>query len=208
MGQFQVLFSGEVVEGAQEAQVRMNLSHRFGLDDRKIGQLFSGRTVVIESGMERDRAYVLQKELIDLGAVVRVKDLTPEAERGPKMDARDYKGDNDHHADYTLNDITAAHIECPRCGHLQLDTPACARCGIDMASASTQKREEDRRIERQVRQLHNDSGGPSGAAGARRTASRSTRSTRRPGQHSAGGGSRGRKAPRRGLLSRLGFGRG
>lgn len=205
MGQFQVLFSGEVVEGAQEAQVRINLSHRFGLDDRKVGQLFSGRTVVIESGLEMDRAYVLQKELIDLGAVVRVKDLTPEAEREPKMDARDYKGDNDHHADYTLNDITAAHIECPRCGHLQLDTSACARCGIDMASASTQKREEDRRIERQIRQLHND---PSGPASGRRTASRSTRSTRRAGQRGARDGGRRRKAPRRGLLSRLGFGRG
>lgn len=205
MGQFQVLFSGEVVEGAQEQQVRTNLSHKFGLDDRKVGQLFSGRTVVIESGMEMDQAYDLQKELIDLGAVVRVKDLTPESERQQKVDARDYKADAPH-ADYTLNDITAAHIECPRCGHLQLDAPNCGRCGIDMASASSEKRKEDRRIARQIRMLNS----APATADARSTGSvnPSKRSPDRREIRTEADRSRRRQAPRKGLLSRLGFGRG
>jgi hypothetical protein len=208
MGQCQVLFSGEVVEGAQEAQVRMNLARRFGLDERKVGQLFSGRTVVIESGMEVDQANVLQKELSDLGAVVRVKDLTPEDQREPKVDARDYKADS-HHVDYTLNDITAAHIECPRCGHLQLDAPNCGRCGIDMASASKQKRKEDRQIERQIHQLNNK---PAGGKPGMGVAERSTRATRSAQRQAARPESDRNPAsqpePRKGLLRRLGFGRG
>jgi hypothetical protein len=208
MGQCQVLFSGEVVEGAQEAQVRMNLSRKFGLDDRKVGQLFSGRTVVIESGMEMDQARDLQKELIDLGAVARVKDLTPEDERKQKVDARDYKADS-HHVDYTLNDITAAHIECPRCGHLQLDSPNCGRCGIDMASATTQKRKEDRQIERQIHQLKDGRVGNKPSTGASTRSTRATRAAQRPEIRPEADRNRRRQtAPRKGLLSRLGFGRG
>ena len=207
MGHCQVLFSGEVVEGAQEAQVQMNLSRRFGLDDRKVGQLFSGRTVVIESGMETDQAYVLQKELIDLGAVVRVKDLTPEDQREPQVDARDYKADA-HHADYTLNDITAAHIECPRCGHLQLDAPSCGRCGIDMASASSQKRKEDRQIERQIHQLKKDPMGDSAETNGQARSTRAKRAAQRREKRPAADRNRSQVAPRKGLLSRLGFGRG
>ena len=209
MGQCQVLFSGEVVEGAQEAQVRINLAHRFGLDDRKVGQLFSGRTVVIESGLDTDQADVLQKELSDLGAVVRVKDLTPEGQREQKVDARDYKADS-HHVDYTLNDITAAHIECPRCGHLQLDTPNCGRCGIDMASASQQKRKEDRLIERQIDRLNN--GATDGVPAKDAAATRSTRATRAAQRQAirpeADRNPRRKPEPRKGLLSRLGFGKG
>ena len=49
MNHYQVLFSGEVAEGAQEAKVRENLSRELGIDERKAVQLFSGRTVVLRS---------------------------------------------------------------------------------------------------------------------------------------------------------------
>lgn len=198
MAHFQVLFSGDVVHGANDAQVRINLAHRFGLDQRKVGQLFSGRTVVIESGMTRNEAFALQKELIDLGAVARVKDLTPDERRDVKVDSRDYKADS-RASDYTLKDITAAHIECPRCGHLQLDAQSCARCGVDMAAASHQKRQEDRAIARGI--------------GERQTASRSNRASRgrtatvRPQRPQIRTEQR-RRTPRKGLLQRLGFGKG
>lgn len=155
MHHFQVMFSGEIVEGAREAQVRLNLARKFGLDERKVGQLFSGRTVVIESGMSAEAASSLQKELSDLGAVARVKDLTPDGQREVKVDSRDYKADAPH-ADYTLNDITAAHVECPRCGHMQLDAQACARCGIDIGSANQRKRQENQQIEREIHGLKQD----------------------------------------------------
>src|SRR5262245_18722828 len=142
-GHFQVLFSGEVVEGANEATVRHNLSRRLAIDERKVGQLFSGRTVVIRSELSRDDADKLQADLASLGAVARIKNVAPVDKAKFKIDRKP--------ADRTLNDITAAHVECPRCGHLQLESEFCARCGIDMAAAQKNKRKEDLLIQKRIR---------------------------------------------------------
>src|SRR6186997_2476227 len=105
MGRFQVLFSGEVAEGATETAVRQNLMRRLGLDERKVAQLFSGRTVVVRSDLTREAADELQAELAELGAIARIKNAMPDEKAKFKID---------RHADQTLKDITAAHIECPR----------------------------------------------------------------------------------------------
>ena len=52
-----------------------------------------------------------------------------------------------------MKDITAAHQECPRCGHMQLDASHCARCGVDLAAAVKEKRKEDQIIEKKIREL-------------------------------------------------------
>jgi hypothetical protein len=145
MGHFQVLFSGQVVEGANEATVRHNLSRRLALDERKVAQLFSGRTVVIRSDLTRDAADKLQADLAALGAVARIKDVAPDDKAKFKIDRKP--------SDQTLNDITAAHVECPRCGHLQLESEFCARCGIDMATAQKNKRKEDLLIQKKIREF-------------------------------------------------------
>lgn len=144
MGRFQVLFSGEVAEGAAESAVRQNLIRRLGLDERKVAQLFSGRTVVIRSDLTRDAADELQAELAGLGAIARIKDISPDEKAKFKIDK---------HVDQTLKDITAAHHECPRCGHMQLESEFCARCGIDIATAAKQKRKEDLLIEKKIKGL-------------------------------------------------------
>jgi len=145
MGQFQVLFSGQVVEGANVGTVRNNIARRLGLDENKVAQLFSGRTVVIRSELSRDDADRLQAELAALGALARIKDLTPDERARFKIDRK--------LADHTLKDITAAHVECARCGHLQLESEFCARCGVDMAMAQKLKRKEDLLIEKKIRSL-------------------------------------------------------
>jgi hypothetical protein len=145
MGHFQVLFSGEVVEGANEATVRQNLARRLALDERKVAQLFSGRTVVIRSELTRDAADKLQEDLAALGAVARIKDAAPDDKAKFKIDRKP--------ADHTLNDITAAHVECPRCGHLQLESEFCARCGVDMVTAQKNKRKEDLLIQKKIREF-------------------------------------------------------
>jgi hypothetical protein len=159
MSRFQVLFSGEVAEGATEATVRQNLMRRLGLDDRKVAQLFSGRTVVVRSDLTREAADELHAELAGLGAIARIKNSTPDEKAKFKID---------RHRDQTMKDITAAHIECPRCGHLQLETEFCARCGIDIATAAKQKRKEDILIEKRIRDLKTGKPGASmgGAAPA------------------------------------------
>ncbi|MFU8814770.1 MAG: hypothetical protein ACNA7W_05460 [Pseudomonadales bacterium] len=64
-------------------------------------------------------------------------------------DARRMEGN----ADRTLKDITAAHLECPRCSHFQLETSHCARCGVDIQQATAQKRKEDLLIQKKIRDL-------------------------------------------------------
>ena len=79
----------------------------------------------------------------------RVKDFTPKVE---KVDYRIDRADREN-SDQTLKDITAAHHECPRCGHLQLEASHCARCGIDIAAAIKQQRKEDLIIQKKIRDL-------------------------------------------------------
>ena len=146
MSSFQVLFSGEVVSGASVDAVQANLARELGIDERKARQLFSGRTVVLKSQLEQHEAGRMQTRLSELGAVCRVKDLAPKESR-PHFDI------DSRESDYTLKDITAAHVECPRCAHLQLETQYCARCGVDIAQATRQKRKEDKIIEKKIREL-------------------------------------------------------
>jgi len=150
MGQFQVLFSGEIVEGATVAVVRRNLARALTVDDRKLEQLFSGRTVVLRSQLDQHEAEALQARMSDLGAVMRIKDTTPQEKASLFFDSDDK--DNEV-ADYTLHDLTAAHITCPRCGHLQLDAEFCARCGIDIRATLKQQRKQDLLIEKKIREL-------------------------------------------------------
>jgi ribosomal protein L37E len=160
-----VLFSGELVSGAQEDRVRENLARELGIDQRKAGQLFSGRTVVIRSQMLEGDAMVLQARLQKLGALARIKNLAPSTEL--KLD---YRIDRQERvADQTLRDITAAHLECPRCGHLQLDASHCTRCGVDIAASIKAKRKEDRLIQKKIRELKGQQSEPAPEADRFRT---------------------------------------
>jgi ribosomal protein L32 len=150
MNHYQVLFSGEVAEGALESTVQQNLARELGIDERKARQLFSGRTVVIRSQLSQDDAFALQARFTELGARTRIKDLTPR----PQEKKLDYRVDREErNNDQTLKDITAAHVECPRCGHLQLEASHCAKCGINIAAAIKAKRKEDLLIEKKIREL-------------------------------------------------------
>lgn len=150
MHHFQVLFSGDVANGADEQKVRARLARELGIDERKIAQLFSGRTVVIRAQLSHEDALELHGRLADLGAMCRIKDLTPR----PKEKQLDYRIDRQERGgDHTLRDITAAHLECPRCGHMQLDASHCARCGVDIAASLKAKRKEDLIIEKKIRDL-------------------------------------------------------
>jgi ribosomal protein L37E len=156
MGDYQVLFSGEVAQQANSDAVQVNLARELGIDERKAKQLFSGRTVVIQSQLTHEAALELQSRLGDLGAVCRVKDLSPK-----NANVADFRvGQNSNAtAEQTLRDITAAHRECPRCGHMQLEASHCARCGVDLAKATRQKHKEDLIIEKKIRELRTQQSG-------------------------------------------------
>ena len=151
MADCQVLFSGEIARGADLDVVRGRLARELGIDDRKARALFSGRTVVIRSQLMEGEARHLQQRLADLGAICRIKSLAAPRTADVQIDkdALRMEGQNDQ----TLKDITAAHVECPRCGHLQLEASHCNQCGVDMAAALLQKRKEDLVIEKKIRDL-------------------------------------------------------
>ncbi len=153
MGNYQVLFSGDVSQNVKEDTVRENLAKILGIDERKAKQLFSGRTVVIKSQLSQTEALDVQTQFAELGAICRVKDLTPQAtiESNYKIDKHERSV-----SEHTLRDITAAHVECPRCGYLQLEASHCSRCGIDVPAALKQKRKEDLIIEKKIRDLRTD----------------------------------------------------
>jgi hypothetical protein len=154
MGNYQVLFSGDVSPNLNEDTVRGNLARELGIDERKARQLFSGRTVVIKSQLSQEDALAVQARFAQFGAICRVKDFSPKVEQVQYRDRVDRAERNN---DRTLKDITAAHVECPRCGHLQLEASHCVRCGVDIAAAIKQQQKEDLIIEKKIRELrHKD----------------------------------------------------
>ena len=159
MANYQVLFNGEITAGADEAQVRANLADALGLNEQKIKQLFSGRTVVIRSQLSESDAQAWASRLSQLGAVCRIKDLSA---RKPSDDFLADKHNREAH-ERTLRDITAAHIECPRCGHMQLDASNCARCGVDLEVAMRDRQKEDQLIEKKIREMRSGPEAPTGA---------------------------------------------
>ena len=181
MANYQVLFNGDIAETASVEAVRDNLARELGLDERKAKQLFSGRTVVIRSQLEHEQAQAWADKLASFGAICRIKDLTPKADAAAY--AIDMKGDRNS-SEQTLRDITAAHTECPRCGHMQLDSSHCARCGVDLEAAFKQQRKEDLLIEKKIRELRakRDQGKPHAQVTPLQT------EARRPAQAASGSG--------------------
>ena len=149
MATYQVLFGGELVGSATLEVVRDNLTRELDLDSRQAGQLFSGRTVVICSQLERRQAHAWQERFADLGALCFIQNFdqpTGSVRFGDGVDRVDP-------SDHMFGDIPAIRLACPRCGHEQLDVAICTRCGIDLDVAFRRKRSQDKVIEKKVRAL-------------------------------------------------------
>lgn len=143
MSNYQVLFNGVVADGADAGSVERELAGVLGIDASKAKRLFNGRTVVLASQLSRDEAVDMQARLEKVGAISRIKDLTPKTQQ-----PLDYESDRN---DGTLRDLTAAHIDCPRCGHMQLDSTHCARCGVDLEALFRKRRKDELLMEKKLR---------------------------------------------------------
>jgi hypothetical protein len=116
MGDYQVLFSGEVSRGSDVNVVRERLARELGIDERRARTLFSGRTLVIRSRLQERDAQLLQHRLADLGAICRLGRTDVQQARDPQIDRDGFRMKST--AERAPRDITA-HLECPRCGHSQ-----------------------------------------------------------------------------------------
>ncbi|HEY6611884.1 MAG TPA: hypothetical protein VIZ86_12205 [Pseudomonas sp.] len=68
----EVAFAGELVPGADAAQVRANLARLFQADPQRIAALFSGRRIVIKSNLDAESAEKYRLTLERAGARVEV----------------------------------------------------------------------------------------------------------------------------------------
>ena len=143
MSDYQVLFNGVVAEGDVASEVERKLAGLLGIDSAKAKRLFNGRTVVLASQLSRAEALDMQGRLEQIGAITRIKDLAPKISQ-----PFDYERERN---DGTLRDLTAAHIDCPRCGHMQLDATHCARCGVDLAALFRTRRKQELMMEKKLR---------------------------------------------------------
>lgn len=150
MMNYQVLFDGELVETANLEAVRDNLARELGLDERKAKQLFSGRTIVVRSRLQQHEARAWQDRFAQLGAICRIKSESPVA---PPTCPAHGEENRFFGQDNTLREITAARLECPRCGYRQLEAAECVRCGINIEADMRRRRKEDLIIEKKLKAL-------------------------------------------------------
>lgn len=69
---FQIVFDGQLIAGADAAQVRRNFAALFKTDLSKVEALFSGNRLVLKRGLDEQTALKYQRALREAGAVVEV----------------------------------------------------------------------------------------------------------------------------------------
>ena len=80
MERYEVAFSGQLIQGADVAQVKANFSKLFQADEKRMALLFSGRRIVIKSGLDHAGAEKYRTLMGRAGAVAEIVQLAPEIE--------------------------------------------------------------------------------------------------------------------------------
>jgi hypothetical protein len=72
---FEVAFSGQISEGAELGEVKAKVAKMFNADEAKLGQLFSGKRVVIKKNIDMATAAKYQTALNRAGAQCEISQL-------------------------------------------------------------------------------------------------------------------------------------
>lgn len=75
MSLYEIAFAGQVVPGAAVEQVKANLARLFQADEQRIALLFSGRRIVIKSGLDAAGAEKYRSTMERAGAIALVQAL-------------------------------------------------------------------------------------------------------------------------------------
>ncbi len=76
---YDILFSGQIMEGRDPAQVRTAVARMFQADDATLARLFSGRPIRIKSAVDQETAIQYRVAFRDAGALVEVRPVTQES---------------------------------------------------------------------------------------------------------------------------------
>ncbi|WP_286977118.1 hypothetical protein [Pseudomonas sp.] len=75
MLRFEIAFAGQLVPGADPVKVKANLAKLFQADEQRIALLFSGRRMVIKTGLDAPTAEKYRATIERAGAVVEVAEV-------------------------------------------------------------------------------------------------------------------------------------
>lgn len=90
---YEIVFSGQLVAGAQLPRVQANLGKLFQADAQRLALLFSGRRLVLKNNLDKAAAEKYRATMERAGALVEVVDMQlpmEEVELAPPPDERGY----------------------------------------------------------------------------------------------------------------------
>jgi hypothetical protein len=90
---YEIVFSGQIVPGAQLDRVQANLGKLFQADAQRLALLFSGRRLVLKNNLDKAAAEKYRSTMERAGALVEVVDMElpmEEVELAPAPDERGY----------------------------------------------------------------------------------------------------------------------
>ncbi|AYC31356.1 DUF805 domain-containing protein [Pseudomonas cavernae] len=119
---FKIVFDGELLPEMSLDTVKDNLARLFKSDRARIEQLFGRRAVVLKRDLSATEVDKYVVALTRAGAHVRM-----EADQAASLSLVDT---DEHRPAATVNAMTDARMQCPKCAHEQPQAIECAACGI------------------------------------------------------------------------------
>lgn len=83
MARFDLVFSGELIEGCAPARVRRDLERLFRTDADSVARLFTGRPVVIKRDLDEQTAARYRAALQQVGALCRIRPVADATAAAP-----------------------------------------------------------------------------------------------------------------------------
>jgi hypothetical protein len=83
---YDILFSGELIPGARQDDVRARLQELFTLTDQAADRLFGGRTIAVKRGVDHQQAVRFRDAFLQAGARVRLVERASGKEQAPSGD--------------------------------------------------------------------------------------------------------------------------
>ncbi|MCG7982507.1 MAG: hypothetical protein JAY90_07095 [Candidatus Thiodiazotropha lotti] len=128
---YQVIYSGKLQPGADEARLVMLFSEKFKLGQEKAQRLIkSGRPITLKKDLDLEKALKYRESLEKLGMVITI-DPDPEllTAEPSELTLDSYSGGDDETTE--VLDQSEIHRErCPKCGSGNMQLGICQDCGI------------------------------------------------------------------------------